>query len=499
MRKFVIPLAVIIGVGFIIIGGIWYREIWKGEPPSPIPPGPVSTDKYITAKSDGVSNGLVVRGGDGNHFYVAGTFTVNFSLDGTANKSLGATDVFIAKIANDGRLIWSKTLGGTADDTPTDIAVDKDGNPYITVNHGTDLQMGSTTLSTLKGAVLLKLNKADGSLGWYQTAEDTKTSTGTYFDDVEITGKDVIAVSGRANKANVVFNSANGPTQSLPATSAAGHAFICKYDAAGTITMLESIGTGTFSMVHFCFDRNSDRMLAALTFDDMANIGGTSIGYPGVKSNLAYCALDANATVVPQSVNLNVLNRGGQNQFGTIVQDEAGSFFVSGYFTDTIKFGAFYASAVQPNGIVIKVDPSNYQVTAGIKVSGSVTRLTDIGIGRKNNLLFSSSGYTEIVVSSPTMRLDTILPFLSPDEDNQGCLNAFLCNYSSNFTKNKARRTRAKGYVNGYAFGKSVGTNADKVAFTGHSAKQIFWPENAPFLEIVNPDRESLLFIITDY
>ena len=51
--------------------------------------------------------GLVVRGGDGDNFYVAGTYTINYSMKNTALiTSLGGRDVFVAKVANGGNVLW---------------------------------------------------------------------------------------------------------------------------------------------------------------------------------------------------------------------------------------------------------------------------------------------------------------------------------------------------------------------------------------------------------
>ncbi len=70
-----------------------------------------------------------------NNVYVTGSFqgTVDFDpSSGVKNlASAGSDDVFIAKYKQDGTLIWAESVGGTAADDPSAIAVDKDGNVSI--------------------------------------------------------------------------------------------------------------------------------------------------------------------------------------------------------------------------------------------------------------------------------------------------------------------------------------------------------------------------------
>ncbi len=68
--------------------------------------------------------------------YTTGTFqgTVDFDPSaGTANlTSVFGDDVFISKLDSDGNFVWAKQLGGGSDGSSRGIALDSDGNVYVT-------------------------------------------------------------------------------------------------------------------------------------------------------------------------------------------------------------------------------------------------------------------------------------------------------------------------------------------------------------------------------
>jgi hypothetical protein len=64
--------------------------------------------------------------------YIIGTFSNTLTLGSTTLVSLGAADIFFAKLDGDGNYIWAKSLGSTAIDEGNGITYDASGNVYIT-------------------------------------------------------------------------------------------------------------------------------------------------------------------------------------------------------------------------------------------------------------------------------------------------------------------------------------------------------------------------------
>src|SRR3712207_6111359 len=55
---------------------------------------------------------------------VVGTFAQPIRLGEAELKSRGGTDIYVAKIAPDGRTLWARTFGGPQDQAATGVAVD---------------------------------------------------------------------------------------------------------------------------------------------------------------------------------------------------------------------------------------------------------------------------------------------------------------------------------------------------------------------------------------
>jgi hypothetical protein len=69
----------------------------------------------------------------GNIYVTGTTSSTNFPGAGAADRSLGNdTDAFVAKFSPNGDLIYATYVGGSCPDAGTSIAVDPDGNAYIT-------------------------------------------------------------------------------------------------------------------------------------------------------------------------------------------------------------------------------------------------------------------------------------------------------------------------------------------------------------------------------
>ena len=84
---------------------------------------------------DDQGQGIAVDG-QGNS-YVTGLFAGMATFgpgepNETTLKSAGFADIFVAKYASDGILLWVKQAGGTDQDQGESIAVDGQGNSYVT-------------------------------------------------------------------------------------------------------------------------------------------------------------------------------------------------------------------------------------------------------------------------------------------------------------------------------------------------------------------------------
>ncbi len=132
-----------------------------------------------------------------SNVYITGTFnTVGFTIGassvGNAGGGNGTTDVFLAKYASDGNLIWLKSFGGLKDDYAADLATGPDGRLYMVGNYSSGfINFGSTTLYTqVKKAFIAAIDSA-GNAVWAKAGETRGKAEGvavTAANDIYITG-----------------------------------------------------------------------------------------------------------------------------------------------------------------------------------------------------------------------------------------------------------------------------------------------------------------------
>lgn len=155
-----------------------------------------SDSEIYVAKFDGTGKVLWVRqagggsggGGSGNgiaigadgYVYVCGYFNGDIDFGDLTLKNSGFNDMFVARYDTNGELDWVRQIGGPGDDVASAIAVDAQGNSYITggfedtVRFSRNIALGSVGLVD---AFVAKLDNT-GRTVWAQRAGGPNTDIG---------------------------------------------------------------------------------------------------------------------------------------------------------------------------------------------------------------------------------------------------------------------------------------------------------------------------------
>src|SRR5262249_8946322 len=134
--------------------------------------------------------------------YVTGDFWGPANFGGTVISSAGQYDIFVTKMdASDGHPRWVNTMGGPAEDTGYQVAVDGQGNAYVTgIFEGTAQFGPSLTLMTSPGfgAFVAKLDGGDGHVVWAKSGGDGNddTDAGIAIGQNPTTGAPSVIVTG---------------------------------------------------------------------------------------------------------------------------------------------------------------------------------------------------------------------------------------------------------------------------------------------------------------
>jgi len=163
-----------------------------------------------TAGSDDIDEVHGICSDDDGNIYITGCFSNDMTFQGTTVSSAGFKDFYVAKLDNNGILQWIQIGGGAQDDEGTGIALDSDGNIYVTGNFRGTATFGSDMPNSLgnEDIFLLKYN----SSGVYQWGEflggfdddiagdvcvdnsNNPVITGTYYFAMSIEGGSFISV-----------------------------------------------------------------------------------------------------------------------------------------------------------------------------------------------------------------------------------------------------------------------------------------------------------------
>jgi Beta-propeller repeat len=141
--------------------------------------------------------------------YVTGDFDGKATFGYATLTSKGKNDLFVAKLSPSGKPLWAVSAGGSSADYGTGIAVDKEGNSYITGEFDGKATFGTTTLAS-KGtfyadAFVAKLSPSGkflwavsaGGIGHGITVEQAGNSYVTgEFDGTASYGTTTIASNG---------------------------------------------------------------------------------------------------------------------------------------------------------------------------------------------------------------------------------------------------------------------------------------------------------------
>jgi outer membrane protein OmpA-like peptidoglycan-associated protein len=122
---------------------------------------------------------------------------VTQSTTGEITAEHGAKDVFVMKISADGRPVWKKSFGGSADDEAHAISMAFDGN-YLVSAQSKSKDKNLIENRGMEDGWIFKVSGQDGKMLWQKVVGGEKHDV--IYDTKEIPGGDYVAVGGASSK-----------------------------------------------------------------------------------------------------------------------------------------------------------------------------------------------------------------------------------------------------------------------------------------------------------
>lgn len=302
----------------------------------------VDTTHTYTTLSAGITVNNSTTDSSGN-IYAIGTFTgtVDFEPQSgvTQKTSFGENDVFILKLDSSGDFLWIKTIGSSAHDAASSVAISSEGSVYIagTIAGDADFDPGSgydTKTATNQDGFVLKLD-ASGNYVWSKKFDvSSYDATGTAVA-VDASGN---VVAGGSFKGTLACDAGNGVPDLVASTSYTDN-YLIKLDSSGNYIWAKSFtgNSGSDVLADIAID-STNHVYATGNFQgttDFDPAAGTSSGTTNKGANDGFVVkLNSNGDFSW------VKTLGGTAaDFGRTIQlDSLGNIFVFGEFKNTVDF-----------------------------------------------------------------------------------------------------------------------------------------------------------------
>ncbi len=342
-----------------------------------------ASGNVVWAKSAGGFGISIAVDGNGNS-YVTGHFqssSITFGTDTLTNA--GGSDMFVVKYDASGNVVWAKSAVGNGDDSGNGIALDGNGNTYVTGNFfSSSITFGSTTLTNAGAGwddMYIVKYDASGNVVW------AKSAGGTVND-----GGSGIALDGIGNSyVTGIFNSPSITFGSTTLTNAGDYdMFIVKYDTSGAVVWAKSAG-GSWreASTGIAVDASGNSYVTGYFASPSITFGSTTLTGTGT-NDMFIVKYDASGAMVwAKSTGTISVNQ------GSITVDGSGNSYVTGNFqSSSITFGTYtLTNAGGEDVFIVKYDASGNAIWAKSSGGSSNDNGNGIAVDGSGNIYVTGS------------------------------------------------------------------------------------------------------------
>lgn len=299
--------------------------------------------------------------------YIAGEFRGCFQFGTVTLDSQDHSDLFVAKLNADGEWIWAnhfKASSGISNRAKA-IAVDDQGNSYVTGSFYGDIEFGDITLTGDGSDPYSFIAKLDGNGNWIWA----KRAGAGHAWDIAVDSQNNIYVTGTCGKTDD-FGTGVFPTDNK------SNVFVAKLDSDGNWLWVKYGGGAMY---------NNYGAAIAIGLNDMIHVAGY---FQGDTANFGSITVSENAGFFVACLNdegrwlwvepFNIIGGG----IWSIKTDREGNCFVAGDFRSiTFDDGTYYYCNAYTDAFIAKFNPRGKQV-------GFIQSGTDGEPGRGGNMAF---------------------------------------------------------------------------------------------------------------
>lgn len=288
------------------------------------------TQSIFTVKAGGSGSDYptnIAVDGEGNT-YMTGQFAGKAFFDVTEIQSTGAENMFLAKFDAEGKAVWVSQGGGQKHDEGRSVKIDGDGNVYVTGYFQGSATFGATALES-SGDLDMFLAKysASGDLLWVKKAGGEGYDRG-YALDLDADGN--VYVVGQFTR--LAFFNASTVVYAGDVTTGT---FLVKYNASGDVIYARNSTGVSYSEGNALVVTGTGESFISGSFSETMKFGTTTLEAQG-DLDLFIAKYNADGTLAWAKREGNTgteANRG-------MSLDPSGNVYVTGFFNGTTTIGS---------------------------------------------------------------------------------------------------------------------------------------------------------------
>lgn len=296
--------------------------------------------KAMTAVGFGSSYGQSITLDTEGNLYITGYFSGTIDFD-SGDETLfltseGGPDIFICKLDPDGNTVWAKKIGGSGINYSFSIAIDINGNVYITgrfentINFDNEVSTFSLTSAGLSDIFISKLDE-DGNFVWAKSMggvgnDDGQSIAVDVFGNVFTTGR----FSGTADfdPNTEIFNLTTTGNEAI---------FVSKLDTEGNFVWAKSMGGTNLDSGYSIALDEAGNVYTTGQFSDTSDFDpgmGISTLTSSGGSDVFISKLDVDGNFVWAKS----FSGTGNNHGNSLIIDSEGNICMAGTYSQTVDF-----------------------------------------------------------------------------------------------------------------------------------------------------------------
>ena len=175
---------------------------------------------------------------DGN-LYIAGKYLGSASFFGVPRTSIGASEIYIAKMSTNGEKLWIKTAGGVGQGAFGQNSANALGNCYVTGSYNKSIMFDTIPVSSASTTMLfIAKYDRDGHVIWAQSGESTSP--------ISLGAGIASQPDGTSTLTGTFFGNLTIGSFPLDAVDAEQKMFIARCDPSGNVLWAHEVGSGGY-------------------------------------------------------------------------------------------------------------------------------------------------------------------------------------------------------------------------------------------------------------